>query len=115
MIQINELRVGNHFKWSDLASMGKDYGVTTLNNIKYHKFFEPIPLTKEILLKCGFEWLEDTLCFADRLHIIEPSENGYMFIPFCTNDKDSYIKIIHLHQLQNLYFTLTGEELEINL
>lgn len=73
---------------------------------------KPIPLTEEILLKCGFECFEfdngqpNQYRFKNRLIVIR---NGNFV------DYGSDVIINSLHQLQNLYFALTGEELTINL
>ena len=59
--------------------------------ISYH----PIPLTEESLIKFGkIDWLSKDII-------------GY-FVWF--NGSKIYLEFVHL--LQNLYFTLTGEELE---
>lgn len=42
------------------------------------------------------------------MHTIFKAENGYMVCPFCTNEESCYIEVKFLHQLQNLYFTITG-------
>ena len=71
-------------------------------------------LTEEILLKCGY--IKEQYAYYDKFNQIYLSITGeWHFAPFCTNDADSLIKIKYLHQLQNLYFALTGQELEINL
>jgi hypothetical protein len=82
--------------------------------------FEPIPLTEDILLKCGFE-------FKGGIGYKSPNNEehwyfstGNGFIPNALNHrntlkKDGYIGVYYLHQLQNLYFALTTTELEINL
>lgn len=74
----------------------------------------PIPLTEEWLVKFGFkkviddarynEWLVGKLC-------IEFDEKGCYF----TGGECVYYScnIKYIHQLQNLYFALTGEELTI--
>lgn len=74
---------------------------------------KPIQLTKEMLLKCGFlpfyadVFIHEKLKYSDKFKI---REDGY--IVYVSNEV--YItKIKHLHQLQNLYFALTGKELEI--
>lgn len=74
---------------------------------------KPIPLTEEILLKCGFITNSGRVFFKDNI--------GYEF--GVTNRAvykidDGFIlfkHIKHLHQLQNLYFALTGEELNVEL
>lgn len=67
----------------------------------------PIPLTEEWLLKFGFEqnklsakhnsfiWYENHIGIKGLLGVVKPYE--------CK----------HVHQLQNLYFALTGEELKL--
>lgn len=80
---------------------------------QYNQFIKPIELTEEILLKCGFvkdefdNWENET-----RLGLYKPEEfDGYLSIW-----GDSTVgECNYLHQLQNLYFALTGQELEINL
>lgn len=78
---------------------------------------EPIPLTPEWLQRCGlFEngsSYKGELRFKGCGHLtIETIENGGLgyFAPF-----NKTIEIKYLHQLQNLYFALTGEELKIEL
>ena len=72
----------------------------------------PIPITEEMLLKCGFECYEfdngepNQYRFKSRLIVIR---NGFFY------DYGADVKIEFVHQLQNLYFALTGEELPINL
>lgn len=80
-----------------------------INDLKY------IPLTEELLLKAGFEWVSEMIGYADKLHCIIIDVEGYAFLPFCTNDKDCEIKIKYLHDLQNLVFSMTKTELNINL
>ena len=90
------------------------------------KEFQPIPLTEKILLKCGFKKRLSSVC--DFFYIgVNPYTRDWMFditwlknhIDYTYEDypfyKNGYHKIKYLHQLQNLYFALTGEELEINL
>ena len=71
---------------------------------------EPIPLTEELLLNCGFRKNDNQF---KRLG----------FSVFLYKDADFYesyelpmfIHLQFLHQLQNLYYALTNEELTINL
>ena len=72
----------------------------------------PIPLTKELLLKCGFEEEFGGIIYYNRNQGIEFNfSNGW-----CTASRGEYdiVDVQYLHQLQNLYFALTGEELEVN-
>lgn len=72
---------------------------------------QPIPLTEELLLKCGFE--EHDNVFHSELFIYN---NGNLtIIADDYNNVGKTIKVCYLHQLQNLYFALMGTELEIQL
>lgn len=74
----------------------------------------PIPLTPEILASCGFKDGYFELPFGNKL-CIGSSNNGEYVAYFGEQvvTLSKYYK--YLHQLQNLYFALTGEELEIKL
>ena len=83
--------------------------------------FEPIPLTEEWLTKFGFE-KDDVNTY---IHYSLPSGTGIYFESgndWNFNDANicgDYDECIHVklpqyvHQLQNLYFSLTGKELTI--
>lgn len=68
---------------------------------------KPIPLTEEILLKCGYKLVRENH-YGVLGHLIWNIENRF----YC--DKNG-VQIKYVHQLQNLYFALTNEELIINL
>jgi hypothetical protein len=111
-IAANELRIGNWYK-----NKSDDY---PFNQIKYgHEidyvavYCEPIPLTEKWLLKFGFEWCNEAAGYFDKDHAAYLMYPNVQFHPFCTNDKDCWINLQYVHQLQNLYFALTGEELTI--
>ena len=75
--------------------------------------FEPIPLTEEWLLKFGFVNGGKSDFDKKKLSIHLPSfyyTNGRTFYN-SWRIMDYSVKSVH--QLQNLYFALTGEELEI--
>lgn len=110
-MDLKELRLGN-------LVLDKLYGGVVIitkyfftegnvNNI------EPIQLTEEILLKCGFvkdefdNWENET-----RLGLYKPEEfDGYLSIW----GESTVGECNYLHQLQNLYFALTGLDLEVSL
>lgn len=68
---------------------------------------EPIPLTPEWLDRCGFKdgKLNDFKIGYDN----EDFVHSQMSVPF----DGQLIKVKYLHQLQNLYYALIGEELTI--
>ena len=141
-MEANELRIGNYVQTNDkrLGNNVRPFGIYPVfeigsNHVScYHSkdnehggFYKledlkPIPLTEELLLKSGFykaEYLEhifniniDGLYFAfDEAFEGGKDEN-------IVGDFDECVTIRipkYLHQLQNLYFALTGKELEINL
>lgn len=75
----------------------------------------PIPITPEILEKCGFQYAVEIFGWVGKKHLIyqcaDDGEHWWLLEPFCTDDKDLHIKIQYLHQLQNICFALEGEEL----
>lgn len=89
MIAANELRIGN---WV----IDKDGDFSQIDNGEYidmdYKYFEPILLTPEILEKCKM------------------TKRYQYFIKLFTKEGFNG-KIKYLHQLQNLFFSLTGDEL----
>jgi len=72
-----------------------------------------IPLSEEILLKCGFSKFHE-FSMADANYRISTKER-YLMIELLHGKYIANIyhqvEIKYLHQLQNLYFALTGQEL----
>lgn len=124
MINANELRVGNYVVFSEdrtifkvIEISEKGLGIENKQEITWIEMetFEPIPLTEEILLKCGFKcsrgesfqlMLNDWTNLYYNCGYFEISVNKHAF---------SLNHIQYLHQLQNIYHSLTNKELEINL
>ena len=82
----------------------------------------PIPLTEEILLKAGFEkkgWQQELKMQISKYNILWWCDLGMSIICEGRSDHDDMVTFDsdckYVHQLQNLYFALTGEELEIEL
>lgn len=123
MIQANGLRIGNYCYCQD--DINVIYGITKEGFVQYEKDsnvyycgideLKPIELTEEILLKCGFEISTDKEHFFINYY-------GFCLVydgkDYCLKMRidEPYVVCYsrYLHQLQNLYFALTGEELEIN-
>ena len=66
--------------------------------------WEPIPLTEKWLIDFDFERGVDYWFKGDVILDISPEGLSYRF---------HYNIIQYVHQLQNLYFALTGEELQL--
>ena len=126
MIKVNELRVGNIINRGDyisrviqisaIGAISELHIISKPLNYEGERFVEliaePVPLTEEWLLKFGFKDNDGelTLLIDNLLYI------GWV---------DDYAQLIteegftcgqninHVHQLQNLYFALTNEELTI--
>lgn len=111
MLKANELRIGNF-----VYDIDKDIHREILEINRSHVFFKgggcglfetmtPIPLTKEWLFK--FNWV---------LNPISNEYHGNNMILYNRNKYVSYgvTKLYYVHQLQNLYFALTGVELELS-
>lgn len=118
----NELRIGNWVrdKYGDLYEVSK---VTRGGNVKIfsageHRLtgltkIKPIPITEEWLVKFGFdvfgnyEHTEAVKSSKDKIDFVLVKSQGSDW------DFDDRVVIACVHQLQNLFFALTGEELTI--
>ena len=110
MINSNELRLGNWvlLDWENSYMRVNSNTLSYINRSeklgKKHPF-KPITLTEEILLRCGFEKKEGLFVLNN---VVIWSRNDIF-----NYEGLKYIK--SLHQLQNLYFALNNQELNIEL
>lgn len=115
MIKSNDLRLGNLILWNgEIRDIGKG-SIVFLDSYNEEDFeeFSGIPLTTEILQECGFVKNENGIFVNNQVWI----DAGFKFTPvYCEGSFKRFIGkgIIHLHELQNLYYALTGEELNYN-
>lgn len=109
----NELRINNFYEStkfrirvrceaSDIAQIYYNADGTKVDEDHVATVFKPLPLTDKWLIKLGFkpfgkDWVLNGI-------IIHTRKRGYVI-----NKKVQIIKFVH--QLQNIYFALTGEEL----
>lgn len=115
MIKANELRIGNNIFNGVITSINKD-GFTFFDGFQeWHskklvsETILPTPLTPEILEKCGF-CLHKNLVYIHKHHArIRITKQLELLL-----DNNLWVELKYLHQLQNLYFALTGEELTFN-
>jgi hypothetical protein len=133
---IRELRIGNYIRldstkewipknegqWTMVTSIcarGINYSHHFGESVSWDEIemYEPIPLTEDILLKCGFELSGSEFgidCFEEGELRLDKKTFAPRFYDYDSSCDLPYF-IEHLHQLQNLYFALTNEELKVNL
>ena len=126
-----DLRIGNYV----MSPLGEIMRIDQIGHLDFPDYihamnetefgqngFEGIELTPEILEKCGFVkqnngWNKNKKSEYDENHF------GLFDYNFCSGELDLKYNvgngpipsIKYLHQLQNLYFALTGQELEVKL
>lgn len=142
-VKSTDLRVGNKVKQSfatlTVVSVMRERLICTDFNTTHpctYEFVDPVPLTEEWLTKLGFEkgelnWFKKSYTafgevedFEERMaltHDVEvavntDSKKGCIINKTDKDQQGSSLKynIQFVHQLQNLFFALTGEELIIS-
>jgi len=116
-MKATELRVNNLIKIEDeIYRVQSIYITGELGVMRFGVFYyrtidhsKPIPLTEEWLIKFGFVYAEGYYVLGDINFSMDRNKKWYLSI-----DGRWYgDKIEYVHQLQNLIFALTGEELTI--
>ena len=121
-----ELRIGNYVFSKETQKHQMIVGVTlenpfidaiTFDYTTYNEI-EPIPLTEQWLIDFGLSGRLGEV--SDTYHIgINPVTHDWLFdivwihgtdYPFYRNGQ---FMIKHVHQIQNLYFAITGQELQL--
>ncbi len=119
-IKAGELRVGNWVKTMDGINQIDGIGEYVLID-KYAESFDSlsgVELSEQVLLKCGFEKTKSGYYNNGKgNNLFVDFENKYLRMGVGTSGLDCMFYIVsvnikHLHQLQNLYFALTGKEIE---
>ena len=108
-MKTNELRIGN---WVNYCNGKRILDAELfLQLLKYTTPFDPIPLTEDWFLKFGIErrQIKDLISYnTNQLELYQyASNNNKIFFEHAHGE----VELKYVHQLQNLYFALTGEEL----
>lgn len=124
-MKTNELRIGNWvlarlvpYQIDEIEIKSNGYGRVGL----YHNYrldrgeIQPIPLSEKWLLKFGFKRIDmmfenEPMLYWRKGHLIINDERR--IILFTVKEAMLTLHCEYVHQLQNLYFALTGEELII--
>lgn len=142
-IPISELRIGNMF-WEDYGGykivtaigfnnvgefpnhvQGRAIGYKVSGLFDADKI-DPIPLSPEVLMACGFKKFDS---LDESLKMLSWYQHDWM-VGYCSMGPDAPYggfsidnlsfgqkpkkEVAYLHQLQNLYFALSGKELTYN-
>lgn len=118
----NELRIGNFIEKNGdacvLASINTDDTIRIFNDDRTDTFgcfclriFNPIPLNEEWLLKLGLKKTYSNGYGLNGEHEFDLLYNDVIGYRFSMEGQYGYPEIKYVHQLQNLYFALTNEEL----
>ena len=111
-MEATELRIGNYIDYTCIAMNIVDpvYKIECGADIQVHQnhnYFKPIPLTEQWFKDFGFKQDETKRIWGkDGIMLIRKLKR----LPFCLPGYDNSI-CKYVHQLQNLYFALTSEEL----
>ena len=123
-MEAKELRIGNYVNFKFHKDCGGVKGIEVfvsdleiiLQNNSKSEYYTPTPLTEELLVKFGFELKKVSMGGREyegwrnfSFHL----DTNYIKNTLFYHWMGGNIEIKHVHQLQNLYFALTGEELII--
>jgi hypothetical protein len=116
-----ELRIGNIVEYlvhDELANPKSEWvenvvDLDDLRAIETSENYRPMKLTENMLVNFGFECNikanGEKFYYAGDAFICIRAEEDFEWVRYYNNDFFSELE--HVHQLQNLYFALTGEEL----
>ena len=122
MILASDLRIGNWVQrigWplQIVGIKGTDIWLDSKGYEFEHYFYDginPIPITEDWLLKLGFHETQRMAKYVE----FSINNDYFLRLPICKHLEKDYwyalrgeVKIKYVHQLQNLYHALTGEEL----
>lgn len=119
MIHTNELMLGNWVEFEGLPNkvtwIGSNHVWLNGETVNHHYTgIDGIPITEELLEKCGFTKIEGERSYRiDDVVIIYgvPSTKCWMIKMFAFGK----IPVFDIHELQNAYFMLTKKHLEVKL
>lgn len=128
-ISVNEIRIGNYVKhprndFAMVESIQKSaqglYALTFKDEAAGYwiehdgeSICEGIELTSELLLNFGAFKEKINVFIVSRFKLIWKDKYKYWYV-IDRNEETYYTKLEFLHEFQNLYFALTGEEFKLS-
>ena len=114
-MKASELRIGN---W--VNNNGEDYQITSATIVSLERgdsTAQPIPIMHDWLYKLGFEnlthnheWFDVATYVHKKISFFVHFDGERLSVDFWIGNEKRYV-----HELQNLFYVLTGEELELML
>jgi len=125
IMKATELRIGNYindyYKGIIIISIDTLIGIQKChdNRKQFQNIFAPIPLTEDWLKKFGFKekaeyiWIKEIFKGMFDIKIILTEKGKYVPVIMSMGEEVAIRQKQYVHQLQNLYFTLTEKELKL--
>ena len=126
-MKTNELRIGTYvategIDFVEVSKIDEDFGICYKIPQEFGQFYpykevEPIPLTEEWMMRFGFDKVlprNDKMYYRLNDDFVIEENNVFLLGDDAFEMLKLRRKIKYVHQLQNLYFALTGEELTID-
>lgn len=126
-MEAKELRLGNWVRTPAGYEQVIDVMCDSINTMHYNGItyddIEPIPLSPEILEKCGFEFVDSGyndfkevgVWYIDSFQFSQYLPGSYSCDFMYIYGDTGMCPLQYLHQLQNLFYSLTQNELNIKL
>ena len=114
-MKAKELRIGNYILHEPTIDDWEEIIVTLHSLLQIDispESYCGIPLTEEWLIKFGFEKPAHTWC-GDKFHLTNYDRDNSLWCVAMNKNNAIIANIRYVHQLQNLYFALIGEELTL--
>ena len=117
-MKVSELRIGNYvnrlgypeqIKSISISEGNRGYVSVESSGVITHNQIEPIPLTDEWLISLGFEM--SSTGFIEKGRLLYHKEYGWKILENWVKGWVGVAEILYVHQLQNIYYALTGKEL----
>jgi hypothetical protein len=118
-MKANELRIGNYYNHNGEIKQVTPSVIEAVYESE-RVWCKPIQLTEEWLLRFGFEakntysnFMNNEIEIASSVRVVKTNERKHFYLDG-EIPEFMKIRIETVHQLQNLYFALTDQELTLN-